>query len=188
MNYKQVWVIDKINKQRWLAINPELNEHSGIYILTREEGSFRYAYIGQAKHILTRLAQHMRGYLHIDLSIKNHGLYSKDNPCGWGVDFVEYPENELDDREQEYILKYARLGFQLRNKTTGSQDIGKRNLDANRELGGYRRGVRQGYAKAIEEINIFFDKYLDFVIKGKPNKIKQRKFEEFKIFLGGTKQ
>ena len=188
MNYKQMWVIDNKNKQRWLKVNPELNEHSGIYILTREDGDFKYAYIGQAKHILTRLAQHLRGYQHIDLSLKTHGLYSADNVTGWGVDFVEYPESELNYQEQEYILKYARLGFQLRNKTTGSQDSNKRGIDANRELGGYRRGVRQGYAKAIKELNEFFDKYLDYVVKGKPNKIKQRKYEEFKIFLGGTKQ
>lgn len=186
VNYKQRWIIDKKNRQKWLEICPTLNENSGIYILTREENSFKYAYIGQAKHILTRLAEHLRGYLHIDFSLKAHGLYSNENKTGWSVDFVEYPESELNKQEQEFIKEYARLGYQLRNKTTGSQDNSKKSVDANRELGGYRRGVRQGYAKAIKELNVFFDKYLDFVIKGKPNKIKQKKLEEFKIFLGGT--
>ena len=186
MNYKQRWIIDQKNKQKWLKICPTLNENSGIYILTREENSFKYAYIGQAKHILTRLAEHLRGYLHIDFSLKAHGLYSNENKTGWSVDFVEYSESELNRQEQEFIKEYARLGYQLRNKTTGSQDNSKKSVDANRELGGYRRGVRQGYAKAIKEANVFFDKYLDFVIKGKPNKIKQKKLEEFKIFLGGT--
>lgn len=186
MNYKQRWVIDKKNRQKWLEICPTLNENPGIYILTREENSFKYAYIGQAKHILTRLAEHLRGYLHIDFSLKAHGLYSNENKTGWSVDFVEYPESELNKQEQEFIKEYARLGYQLRNKTTGSQDNSKKSVDANRELGGYRRGVRQGYAKAIKELNVFFDKYLDFVIKGKTNKIKQKKLEEFKIFLGGT--
>ena len=186
MNYKQRWVIDQKNKQKWLEICPTLNENSGIYILTREENSFKYAYIGQAKHILTRLAEHLRGYLHIDFSLKAHGLYSNENKTGWSVDFAEYPESELNKQEQEYIKEYARLGYQLRNKTTGSQDNSKKSVDANRELGGYRRGVRQGYAKAIKEANVFFEKYLDFVIKGKTNKIKQKKLKEFKIFLGGT--
>lgn len=186
MNYKQRWIIDKKNRQKWLEICPTLNENSGIYILTREENSFKYAYIGQAKHILTRLAEHLRGYLHIDFSLKAHGLYSNENKTGWSVDFVEYPESELNKQEQEFIKEYARLGYQLRNKTTGSQDNSKKSVDANRELGGYRRGVRQGYAKAIKEANVFFDKYLDFAIKGKTNKIKQKKLEEFKIFLGGT--
>lgn len=36
-----------------------------------DENGFRYAYIGQAVHILTRLAQHLVGYQHIDLSLKN---------------------------------------------------------------------------------------------------------------------
>ena len=188
MNYKQMYVIDQKNREKWLKINPELNENSGIYILTREESDFKYAYIGQAKHILTRLAQHLRGYLHIDLSLKKHGLYDKNtNPLGWGVDFEEFPESELDYREQQYILKYARLGFQLRNKTTGSQSDTKRSLDGNREVGGYRRGVRQGYAKAIKELNEFLNKYIDYSIKGKPNKTKERKLKEFKTFLQGEK-
>lgn len=186
MNFKQRWVIDQKNKKKWLEVCPTLTDCSGIYILTREENCFKYAYIGQSKKILTRLAEHLRGYQHIDLSLKNHGLYSESNRTGWSVDFVEYPQNQLDYQEQEYIKEYAKLGYQLRNKTTGSQGIGKKNIDVVREVGGYRRGVRQGYAKALKEANIFFDKYLDFTIKGKPNKIKERKFEEFKIFLGGT--
>lgn len=63
-------------KQRLLFINPKLNEQSGIYFLTREdEQGIKYAYIGQAKHILSRLAQHMTGYQHIDLSLKNMVLF-----------------------------------------------------------------------------------------------------------------
>jgi predicted GIY-YIG superfamily endonuclease len=66
-NFRQVKAIEKKNKERLLQINPELDEESGIYFLLREdEDGFKYAYIGQAKHILTRLASHLTGYQHID--------------------------------------------------------------------------------------------------------------------------
>lgn len=183
---KQRFAILKKYKRNWLQICPTLNESSGIYILTREENGFKYAYIGQAKHLLTRLAEHFIGYQHIDLSLKKHKLYSDANKTGWSVDFAEYPESQLDYQEKEYIKEYAKLGYQLRNKTTGSQGSDKSNIDVDRTVNGYRKGVSHGYKKAKEEIKIYFDKYLDFVIKGKINKIKQRKFEEFKNILGGT--
>ena len=70
-NFRQAKAIESKNKKRLLAINPKLNEQSGIYFLTRvDEDGFKYAYVGQAKHILTRLAQHLVGYQHIDLSLK----------------------------------------------------------------------------------------------------------------------
>ena len=90
-NYKQRLAIEAKNKNRWLAVNPDLNDKSGIYILTREENGFKYAYIGQAKHILTRLAQHLVTFQRIDLSLKAHGLYSEDNPTGWKVGAINYP-------------------------------------------------------------------------------------------------
>lgn len=83
MNFRQIKAIEKANKERILKVCPSVPESSGIYILTREEAGFRYAYVGQAKHLLTRLAQHLSGYQHIDLSIKKHGLWSENNPSGW---------------------------------------------------------------------------------------------------------
>ena len=74
MNYRQIKAIEQKNKQRILAVCSNVTETSGIYILIREENGFKYAYVGQAKHLLTRLAQHLSGYQHIDLSIKKHGL------------------------------------------------------------------------------------------------------------------
>lgn len=116
-------------KQRLLFINPKLNEQSGIYFMTREdEQGIKYAYIGQAKHILSRLAQHMTGYQHIDLSLKKHGLISNSNMCGWNVNFLNFPEELLDEKEQYYIKKYALGGYQLRNKTAGGQGSGKSRL------------------------------------------------------------
>lgn len=111
MNYqsiRQAKAIEQNNKKRLLEVNPKLDEESGIYFLTRiDENGFKYAYIGQAVHILTRLAQHLVGYQHIDLSLKKHKLYSKSNPCGWKIGFLHFPKSELDKQEQHYIKAYA---------------------------------------------------------------------------------
>ena len=77
-HFKKAKAIEKKNKEKWLALNPALNEKSGIYLLTRRDANgIKYAYVGQAKHILTRLAQHLVGYQHIDLSLKKYA-YMRD--------------------------------------------------------------------------------------------------------------
>lgn len=183
-NYKQRLAIESKNKKRWLAVNPNLNDQSGIYILTREEDGFKYAYIGQAKHILIRLAQHLVGYQHIDLSLKKHGLYSDDNQTGWKVGAINYPIEELDEKEQFYILKYAQYGYQLRNKTSGSQGEGKKQIDEYRPQKGYRDGLKQGYKNASKEIANLFDKHLEYKTKSeKPNKNQEKAKEKFEKFL-----
>ena len=56
MNYKQIKAIEQKNKKRLLEINSKLNDSSGIYVLVRtDENGIKYAYVGQAKHVLTRL-------------------------------------------------------------------------------------------------------------------------------------
>ena len=183
-NYAQVKAIEAKNKKRWLSVNKDLNDNSGIYFLTREENGFKYAYIGQAKHILTRLAQHLVGFQHIDLSLKKHGLYSEDNPTGWKVGAKEYPIAELDEIEQFYILKYAQYGYQLRNKTSGSQGTGKAQIDEYKPAKGYRDGIKQGYKNASKEISHLFDLHLDYRPKSaNPNKNQQRAIEKFEAFL-----
>ena len=184
--FKQAKAVEKKNKEKFLAVNPYLNEKSGIYILTREdENEFRYAYIGQAVHVLTRLAQHLVGFQHIDLSLKKHGLYSKENPYGWTVDSYSYSENDLDKQEQYWIKKYADMGFQLRNKTSGSQGEGKAQIADYRPHKGYRDGLEQGRKNLAKELSNIADKHL--VISLKPekfgNKVSERQFEKFKELL-----
>ena len=184
--FKQAKAIEKKNKEKFLAVNPYLNEKSGIYILTREdENEFRYAYIGQAVHVLTRLAQHLVGFQHIDLSLKKHGLFSKENPYGWTVDSYSYSENDLDTQEQYWIKKYADMGFQLRNKTSGSQGEGKAQIADYRPHKGYRDGLEQGRKNLAKELSNIADKHL--VISLKPeksgNKVSERQFEKFKELL-----
>ena len=183
MNYRQIKAIEQKNKQRILNVC-KVPETSGIYILTREENGFKYAYIGQAKHLLTRLAQHLSGYQHIDLSLKKHGLYSKENPCGWDIGWFLCPITELDQREQEYIKEYANAGYQLRNKTSGSQGVGKQGLDVQKSPKGYRDGLAQGYKNAQKEVANLFEKHLIFAKKSdKPNKLQEKAIEKFKAFL-----
>lgn len=184
VNYRQLKAIEKKNKERILAISPNTPETSGIYAFIRQENGFKFAYIGQAKHLLTRLAQHLSGYQHIDLSLKKHGLYSKDNPCGWAVHWLEAPESDLDRLEQKYIKLYANEGYQLRNKTSGSQGKGKQGIDDNRPARGYHDGLRQGYKNAQKYAANLFEKHLKYAPKSdKPNKNQDKAMEKFKEFL-----
>lgn len=192
MDFRQRKAIEQKNKRKLLTVNPNLNEESGIYFLTREdENGFKYAYIGQAKHILTRLAQHMVGYnQHIDLSLKSHGLFSKENPYGWNVSFANTSEEVLDDMEQRYIMEYA-AGFQLLNKTSGSQGNGKKKIGEYKPAKGYRDGLKQGRINLARELSSIAEKHLKIEIRDdkKNNKISQKQFEKFKELLSeGNKE
>ena len=182
MNFKQIKAIEYKNKQRLLKVFPDLTEDSGIYILTRREDGFKYAYIGQAKHILTRLAQHLRGYQHIDLSLKKHGLCDKENPTGWKIDQIKYPESDLNEKEQMWVKEFANSGYQLRNKTSGSQDSSKKDIADNMRKG-YQQGLHNGYEKARKEVAKLFEKNLTYLINGKPTQNKEKALEKFKQFI-----
>lgn len=183
MNYKQIKAIEQKNKERILKVC-NVPDTSGIYILTRYENGFKYAYIGQAKHLLTRLAQHLSGYQHIDLSLKKHGLYSKDNLSGWQIKWATAPESVLDEYEQKYIKIYAIHGFQLRNKTVGGQGKGKSSLGNQKASKGYYDGLQQGYKNAQKYVANLFDKHLKYSKKSeKPNKNQEKALEKFAEFI-----
>lgn len=178
--------IERKNRERILAVNPHVDEKSGIYFLTRtDEDGFRYAYIGQAVNLLSRLAGHLKGYQHIDLSIKSHGLYSTDNIYGWKIGFMHYPAEELDKLEQYWIKKYADGGYQLRNKTSGSQGDGKKQIADYKPPKGYRDGIHQGRINLARELANIADKHL--VISLKPekqnNSISQKQYQKFMELL-----
>ena len=184
MNYRQIKTIEAKNKAKILSVCPTVPETSGIYILTREDNGFKYAYIGQAKHLLTRLAQHLTGYQHIDLSIKKHGLQNEDNPCGWVIAWMSCSIDKLDAYEQFYIKEYANMGYQLRNKTSGSQGKGKQGLGDQKAPKGYYDGKKQGYLDARKFVANLFDKHLCYGRKSeKPNKNQDKAMEKFRDFL-----
>lgn len=184
--FRQAKAVEKKNKKRLLEVNRYLDEGSGIYFLTRtDENGFKYAYVGQAVHILTRLAQHMVGYQHIDLSLKKHGLYSADNPYGWKVDYSVCDLKMLDKKEQYWIKQYADLGYQLRNKTSGSQGDGKAQIDDYRPQKGYRDGIQQGRKNMARELSSIVEKHLKIELRADKanNKVSQKQYEKFKELL-----
>lgn len=181
-NPRQRYAIEAKNRKRLLEVNSSLTDESGIYFLTRtDENGFRYAYIGQAVHILQRLAQHLVGYQHIDLSLKKHGLYADDNPYGWKIGFLNFPKTELDKQEQYYIKVYADSGYQLRNKTSGSQGEGKTKIDEYRPTKGYRDGIRQGKINLARELSSIAEKHLRIELREdkQGNKVSEKQLDKF---------
>ena len=193
-SYEQIKAIEAKNKQRIKAVCPYADESSGIYVFCREENGIKYAYVGQAKHLLTRLAQHLKASCgiydkdtqHIDNSIRKHKLFSEDNPTGYGISVWHVAEKDLDAKEREYIQAYASMGYQLRNKTLGGQDSGKGGLDNNKPSKGYYEGLHAGYEKARKEIKHLFSLHLNAVTKStKPSKLQEKALQKFTDFLEG---
>ena len=193
MNYQNIArakAIEQENKKRLLKLNPKLNDKSGIYFLLREdENGFKYAYIGQAVHTLSRLASHLVGYeQHIDLSLRKHKLYDKEkNPCGWRVEFLNFPESQLDEKEKYYIKLYADKGYQLRNVSLGGQgenrasgSIGERKAPK-----GYMQGVQQGKKVLARKLSSIAEKHLKIELRADKanNKVSQKQYEKFMDIL-----
>lgn len=189
MDYKklrQAKAIESENRKRLLKINPKLNDKSGIYFLLREdENGFKFAYVGQAKSVLQRLASHLVGYeQHIDLSLRKHKLYDKEkNPYGWRVEFLNFPESQLDEKEKYYIKLYADKGYQLRNVSLGGQgenrasgSIGERKAPK-----GYLQGIQQGRKVLARELSSIAEKHLKIELRADKanNKVSQKQYEKF---------
>lgn len=189
-NIARAKAIENENKKKLLKSNPELNDESGIYFFLREdENGFRFAYIGQAVKILTRLASHMTGYeQHIDLSLRKHKLYDEhNNPYGWRVEFLNFPESELDEREKHFIKLYADTGYQLRNVSLGGQgenrasgSIGERKAPK-----GYMQGIQQGKKVLARELSHIAEKHLKIEIREDKagNKVSQKQYQKFMELL-----
>ena len=192
MNYQNIArakAIEQENKKRLLKLNPKLNDKSGIYFLLREdENGFKFAYVGQAKSVLQRLASHLVGYeQHIDLSIRKYKLYSEDNPYGWRVEFLNFPESQLDEKEKYYIKLYADNGYQLRNVSIGGQgenrdsgSIGERKAPK-----GYLQGIQQGRKVLARELSNIAEKHLKIELRADKanNKVSQKQYEKFMDLL-----
>lgn len=188
-NYKniaKVKAIERKNEQKLLAVNPKLDNGSGIYFLTRvdSETGIKFSYVGQAVKIKQRMLSHMTGYQHIDLSIRKHGLFSEDNPDGWNINFMHFPISELDEKERYYITLYAKNGYQSRNKDTGG-GAGKQELGERKPPKGYRDGVQFGKLSLARELKSIIDKHLTVRLKEekKNNKTSQKQLEKFNQLL-----
>jgi len=183
VNYRQLYAKHEKQKEQFLRLNPKLNDESGIYFFTRtDENGISYFYIGQAKHILSRLVSHLNGYSHIDLSIKKRKLWSEDNQYGWKVNAINYPIEMLDQMEQHWILEYTKNGYQCRyNKTAGGQGEGKEKINEYKPAKGYRDGIKQGKKSLARDLSGIIDKHLDVTLKPEKasNKISQKQEQKF---------
>lgn len=159
-------------------------QKSGIYIYERiDENNVNYFYCGQAVNIYNRQVSHYNGFQRIDISIRKRGFFNENNPYGWKFKILEFcPEIKLNEREQYWILYNLKQGKQTYNLNYGGNKGKKNTFDKERK--GYQQGKTYGYEKAREEVRVFFEKYLDFTIKGKETKTKLKKLEEFKKFIG----
>lgn len=189
-NFRQAKAIEAKNRERLLKLNPKLNDDSGIYFFLREdENGFKYAYIGQAKHIMQRCCSHLVGYQqHIDLSLRKHKLYDAEtNPHGWRLEFLNFSEAKLDDMEKHYIKQYANSGYQLRNVSLGGQGDSRLagQINEQKPSKGYRDGIKQGRINLARELKHIIDMHLEVRIRPDKanNKVSQKQFEKFNDLL-----
>lgn len=135
------------------------------------------------------MASHLVGYeQHIDLSLRKHKLYDKEkNPYGWRVEFLNFPESQLDEKEKYYIKLYADNGYQLRNVSIGGQggnrdsgSIGERKAPK-----GYLQGIQQGRKNLARELSNIAEKHLKIELREDKanNKVSQKQYEKFKELL-----
>ena len=191
MENRQRWAIQRKNEQIIKRLCPTITNASGIYLFYRKnENCELCVYVGQAKKLLQRTAQHLtviKKETHIDKSLYAHKLYSEKNPDGWKVKVLEFADTkDLDELEKHYINKYKEAGYKIYNVTGGGQidkaeDIGERQQ---RKLKSYANGKKYEYERVRKEIAKLFEKNLTYSINGKPNKNKEKAFEKFKKFIG----
>ena len=196
MNYRQIFAKKNERKKQIKNLCPAIRDDAGIYMFYRwsEEKQKNCVYIGQAqKSCLERCASHLEGYKtknpsHIDKSLFVHKLATQ-KADGWNLRILKYLKPEdCNFWEQYYIDEYRKLGnVELYNITIGSQGKGKVDFQerSQDQLKRYKNGKNNGRNAILKEIRNYFDKYLDFVIKGKETKIKARKLQDFRELLYG---
>ena len=135
---------------------------SGIYLWDRinEDGKYCW-YVGQAKNLLRRTAQHIvDGQSHLDKSIKAHGITNDTvaRPCKWSIEILQLCEpSDLDVQEQYFIDKWKKdhpngIMYNIESGgTTGKTIIGERKQ---------RRDVKwkaEAKKKVLSDYHEYFD-------------------------------
>lgn len=171
------------------SYDPKLTEESGIYLLTRvdkpkADGTVRRCvYVGQAKNILQRLAQHLMGFQVVDISMRKHGLKYPSNPYGWCINVEYCPIEQLDERERFWINDFQTREdeWEIFNITSGGQGEGKTDINERKAAKTYMDGLKQGYENCKKEVQDFC-KYL-FFMANEDFVINDRKVIEFEQWL-----
>ena len=174
-NYKQYLITNKKMQQKISLNYPDIKANSGIYMFYRP-----VAYIGKSSEkdgILGRVAAHcIQHNQHIDNSIHSRKLSCDGGQ--WRIKALCYcDKSQVDEMERKYISEYQNKGYELLNIESGGTN-GKEDIAQRAERGGYNKGKNYGYNKAIKDIAIYFEKYLDVSIK-KDNVICNKKLIEF---------
>lgn len=206
---KQRKYLDKIRRlnrvcEYLYAYDNRINETPGIYVFTRvnpktKDGTQRkYVYIGQAISLVDRVANHLLQFKQrIDISLKTRGLWYPSNPYAWKIDVYYCNEDELDQKEREFIKAAQEQGYELYNITSGGQDEGKEDINQRQAGKGYRDGLAQGYSNCLKDIRELFDKYLDYDVKRNESSLKKngdvkeiyyKKYDDFKVMLLGEEK
>ena len=188
MNYRQIYARKAECEKRIKEVCPGITNRPGIYIFYRTDtdSGLRFCYIGQAKRLTERCAQHLQEYDHIALSLKKRGFFDplnpEANPGGWKLSVFEFPIESLDMGETEMIKLWANKGYQLFNRTAGGQGDGKVIFDNKRQPKTYREGLAQGYLNARREVAHWFSLHLNVSMK-KPTKNAEKAYKKFLEFI-----
>lgn len=188
VNYAQLFTIqDKIESQI-RQVCPTINHRSGIYFYTRvdiADPTKKACYIGKSVDILSRCISHQQGWKQrIDQSIRKRGYYSDKNLGGWKLNFLNFPVDQLDEKEAFYIDMYKNANYEMYNVESGGT-TGKTLINERKPSKTYRDGIVQGQKSTKAKVQTYFTKYLDYSVKLPSTKIKEKKFAEFKQFLEG---
>lgn len=186
-NYNKIYAILENYKKQIKNIYPEITEESGVYIYSRydiEDCEIK-VYIGQAKHLLTRLAGHMIGHdSHIDKSLKKWKLATDENPNGWYIAFQNVDLENLDKVETVLIENYRNdTNCECYNITDGGQGKGKTTQNGYTQRKGYRDGQEAGRIRLCKELKHIIDLHLDITPK-KDNKSDNKALDKFFKILG----
>lgn len=186
MNNRKIFARQNAAELKIINAYGDPGQMSGIYVFTRkdEEKDKISAYIGQAKNLRRRIAQHLLEYDHIGLSLKKHGLYDeKKNPQGWHCEWKYCKIEELDAEERRTIASFKEIDiYELYNITSGGQGKGKVDIAPRAERKGYYKGKQDGFDKAIKEIGMLITKYTTGLCS-KGGAIADRKTAELKELL-----
>lgn len=190
MNFKskkQYFYMQKKYEELMKEVCPELKHSAGIYFYLRYEEDKKFAYIGKSFDCLNRcISHHLGRKQRIDGSINKRGYYDEqNNPLGWQLFVLYFDKSEINEKERYYIDRYQNAGYEMYNIESGGT-LGKTIIGEKKEQKGYRKGVIYGEQKQLKLIKVYFDKYLDFKIKGKETKIKIRKYKEFEELMNGN--
>ena len=87
--------------------------------------------------------------------------------------------------KQYYKEKYLENGYRLKNKTSGSQGVGKVKITDFKPAKGYHDGIKAGKKALARELYHIIDTHLTVGLKPEKqnNKVSQRAFEKFKGLL-----